>query len=758
MDGGGPGHEFYTFERFELDSRQRTLRRDGVHVALTPTVFDLLLCLIRRAGRIVTKDDLIDEVWRGRSVGDSTLSQTAYSLRRALADAGASERLIATVPGVGYTFESAVSVKASPPASRFHPPAADPSPIDSRLRRPLRWRLLASGALALAGAAATLVALRPKPHPPATAAPAVVVQAEFRNLTGDPVLDHTLSRVIEVDLGQSPGIEVLSTFRVADTLGQMGRSADQTLDPGLADQVCLRNNAMAVVEGGLAPVGHRYLVTLTATSCGGGRVLSDTKTLVDHREDVVPALDGLINRTRVRLGEGAASVRRFDTPLLQGRTASLDALRDYSEGVRNSDAGHPDEAIALLEHAVERDPAFAAAHFELARSAFNADRYAEARREITLAYAERNTVNESMRYSIDLDYVEALRLAKAATALYPDHWVGWSQLENLNVQLGRYEDAIVAGRRALALRPGREASYSLLAEALLDAGRFDEAGAVCDQAQARSLAGGMVARSRAALLLAEGDRVRFARIVADARGKPWESEILANAALAAMQLGEVHLGADLFAQEALLYHAAGQTDYFVGQHALALALMGKRDEALRAITPLPDDHGVTSLSLVNSLFALAETGEASRARSVLDRMLARGPRDTSLKVEFAPQARAALDLQAGHPSAAAADLAPAATYADRDDGVAYLRGRIDLALGDGQGAASAFRWIIDHPGIDPPDPRHSLAWLGLARAKRLAGDRVAAKAAYAHFLDLWKNADADIPLLKQARAEAASIG
>jgi tetratricopeptide (TPR) repeat protein len=546
---------------------------------------------------------------------------------------------------------------------------------------------------------------------------------------------------------------------------QMGRQPVEALDGRLAGQVCLRNNGQAVVEGALAPAGHRYLITLTATGCANGRLLSAQKTLVDRRDDVVPALDGLIDRTRRRLGESPEAIKRFDVALLHGQTASLEALEAYSEGVRAADGGRLADAIALQQHAVDLDPNFAAAHLELARTMFNIGRYKESRLESTKAFELRDTANASLRYSIeiiyhlvaDLDYLRTHALARAATAVFPDHLIGWGQQANVDIQLGRYDDAVNEARRELALDTGREGAYNRLAEALRDAGRLAEAQRVCQDAVAHHVAGGLIAGQMAELALARGDRAAFAAVIADGRGHPWEPSLVQLEARAAYAAGQMRRGDDLFERAAGLYAATGEDPDFLGHQALALALAGELDRASRLVASPLLPGAPVNLSRVSMLYALSEAGQLRRATSLLDQFRRDGPQDTTLNTVFAPVASATLDLTQGRARVALADLSPAAPFEARDNAAPYLRGRIYLALKDGAAAAAEFRKVIDRRGVDPEDIRHPLAWLGLARAEAMEGRFADSRRDYLKFVDLWRDADPDVPVLIQARAELQAL-
>jgi DNA-binding winged helix-turn-helix (wHTH) protein len=261
MGGQGSDGQVFLFSGFRLDAGCRSLSRGGVPTPITPMVFSTLLALVARAGAVVSKDELICGVWAGRPVGDSTISQTVHTLRRTLADAGSHEHLIETVAGLGYRFVGEVVLEAAPLGMLEIGPSADPqlSAADLKPRlRPVDRRLIAGlGVTGFAAAVAAILALQPRSSQRPAKPPEVVVQAKFENLTGDRSFDYSLARVVEVDLGQSPGIAVLSGRQIAETLEQMARVDDGAPDARLAAQVCLRNNGQAVVEGAVAPIGRR---------------------------------------------------------------------------------------------------------------------------------------------------------------------------------------------------------------------------------------------------------------------------------------------------------------------------------------------------------------------------------------------------------------------------------------------------------------------------------------------------------------------
>jgi DNA-binding winged helix-turn-helix (wHTH) protein/tetratricopeptide (TPR) repeat protein len=751
----------YRFGPFRLDPERRTLSRDGAPLAITPTVFDILLYLVEHADRVVSKEEMLDQVWPQRTVEESNIRQGVFTLRKALGEDGA--RLIVTAPGQGYRFAAAVSrdagIATAAPAEPRPSPDAPSGPPQTGGRR--LWSSPAAVALLapLLVAIGLLVSLHPW-QAPMPHGPNLKVVARFENLTHDPVFDRTLAKALEIDLGQSPLVEVETDRQVQDAMALMTRPRDEALTSALADEVCARTNAQTVVDGAIAAMGAQYLLTLTATACDDGRLLAAEKSQVGSREAVIPALDGLIRRLRSRLGEPAGSIERFDIPLAQEKTASLAALKAYSEASWLALRGQRLEAMALLRHAIDVDPDFATAYAGLAALSYNLDQAQAARTAITRAYQLRDTVNERERFHIitlydtivSADYDETVRATRAWTRTYPLDFRAWIDLANAETAVGLYADAAEAGRRALALNAGSEAAYAEVARPLMEAGRLDEAQSVCAAAVARNLAGSEVHSLIAELAVARGDRAALAQAVASQKGKADEPPVLIVAARDAYRRGEVRRGDGLYARAAELFKAEGLADSAAGPRARDLANLGLGDRA-RSEAAL----AATQSDLADLLFVRAAMGDAAGARSAIDGALTASPSNTLLRSAFAPEARAMLALRDGRPLEAVSNLEAARWRQSRSGDIPYLRGRAFLAAHDGARAAAEFRIVLAQPGADPPSPVHSLARLGLARALRLQGDRAGAQQAYAAFLTDWSGADPDLPPLMAAKAEAATL-
>jgi DNA-binding winged helix-turn-helix (wHTH) protein/tetratricopeptide (TPR) repeat protein len=755
----------YAFGPFRLDPARRELTRQGAPVALTPTVFDTLLYLVEHPGRVVSKDELLEAIWPQRVVEESNVTQTIFTLRRALNDGADGERLIITIPGRGYSFAAPVRLEAGlGPSGEIiaWPLAPDSTPAKRRglLGRWRPWPILVGAALcALALAALTgVVGLWRAAPGPRSRGPVVV--ADFQNLTGDPIFDKTLSKAVAIDLDQSPFVTVLADPQVQGTLLLMTRSKDAPLTPDLAREVCARNNGSGVLDGSIVALGANYLLTLTASNCAGDKVLAAEKTEVRGREAVVAAVDGLVSQVRGRLGESTASVRRFDAPMLPERTASLEALKAFSEATWLGDHGQPREAIPLFQHAIELDPNFAVAYASLSALGWqlNEDDTHLVEDNIRKAYALRDTVGEREKFDITSlynlsntkDYYAAIRNVQVWSEIYPLDPAPWVILGWAQTKMARYRQAVDAGRRALALNPDQESAYFLLAWAYLHVGELGRARAICDLALARGLAGDETHELFLRLAFDQHDQAGVAREMAWARGKPAEAIMLAVGGLDALNDGRVRRAEALFARATELDKARGLGEIYGPDQIGTLIDYGLTDRARDLLKHLSTSYDPSS----DYGWLMAEVGDATRAEAALARYLRKAPADTLANGDWGPLERAQIALRRGQPREAIAALEHALPI-DRD--LAYTRGLAYLELADGPHAAAEFQRLLADRGIDQILCIAPLARLGLARAYRLEGNLPASRREYQTFFAAWRNADPDVPILRAAKAEYARL-
>ncbi len=693
--------------------------------------------------------------WPGRIVAESSLTQAVYKLRTTLGDRG----LIVTEPGVGYRFAGPRSPADNPDATPEEPIATAAPVARATKDRSRAFQLGLGFGAVLVAVGGGFVASNPWGHAGVKEPAGTVVLADFQNLTGEALFDKTLATATLIDMRQSPHVTVLSDQQVRDTLGLMMRPKDSPLTPAVAREVCVRNNGQEVIEGGVARFGAKYLLTLTATGCVDGKVIVADKAETTSREALLPALDSLVDRVRRSLGESSASVEKFNVPLASRQTASLDALKAYSEAKWLEHQGRLIESIPLFNRAIDLDPNFAMAYADLGAVslALHGDGFKEAESK---AYALRDRAGEhdklmiAIRYGLDVqkDQLEGLRALHTMADLYPAEPWPLNTMASREDWIGLYSAAIQDGRKALALGPDTELHYAVLADAYMHAGRLEEARATCARAVALHLDGERIHKVMFEIAFALNDDAGVTREIQWAEGKAGEQVILIDAGQAAASRGQMRLSASLFARALAAGRSAGLGNWIASPYARLLNDMGLAAQARESLKQPP-----LASTLGDYMIGTAEVGDPARAETLIREALAKSPRDTVLHVETAPLVQATLALRRGKPVEAIAALKGSADYELRDFDVPYLRGQAFLAAGDGAGAAAEFRKILDHRGVRPLSVKYPLARLGLARALRLQGQTQASRADYAQLLAYWKNADPDLPLLRQAKAEYAKL-
>jgi len=607
-----------------------------------------------------------------------------------------------------------------------------------------------------------------------------IVLADFSNQTRDAVFDQTLRQGLAIQLEQSPFLSLISDERIQRTLGMMSQPADARLTPGLGRQICERTGSAAVLDGSIAPLGSEYVLWLRATDCHGN-VLDEEQAQASKKEDVLNALSRMAARFRTRVGESLAMVQRHSTPLADATTPSLDALKAFSSGytllLRKGDG---DAALPFFRRAVELDPNFAMAHAFIGRVYGDMGENALSTEALREAWRLRNRTTDAERFFITANYhlqvTGDLRKARETFELweqtYPREVIPPGLLAGeVYPFFGEYEKAIAAAKRLMALDPIVPFSYVCMATAQQFLGRLEDAGATYRMANERGREIPEMLVQRYDLAFVRGDQAGVERIAAECLGKAgvedWityhhgmilaysghlrQAKDAAQRAAAMDQQGAAHDRAALFETAVALW------DAFFGNTAAA-----RQDaaEVLRLSRERDAEYGAA--------LALALGGDSPAAGELAGDLAKRFPEDSSVHLDYLPALRAVLAMNGGRPAQAIEALLPAIPY---DFGVpmswfngsfgalytVYLRGQAYLAMHRGPEAAAEFQKILDHRGIVAADPIGALAHLKLGRALMLADDRVKAKAAYEEFLDLWKEADPDIPILKQAKAEYEAL-
>ncbi|HYN14442.1 MAG TPA: protein kinase [Terriglobales bacterium] len=602
-----------------------------------------------------------------------------------------------------------------------------------------------------------------------------IVLADFDNKTGDPVFDDTLKQALAVQLEQSPFLNVLPDEKVNATLRLMNRSPNDRLTENVARDLCQRAGSKAMLAGSIDGLGSHYVIGLKALNCTSGDSLAREQVQAAAKEEVLKALSTAARNVRGKLGEALSTIQKFDTPVEQATTPSLDALKAYSLGLKTWNMKGETAAVPLFKRAVELDPQFAIAYARLGSAYRNLDEPGLAAENVRKAFSLRQKVSERERLYIEVRYYRYVtgefekwaQVCELWKLTYPRDRVPHNDLAHAYSAFGQYNKSVEEASEALRLEPNTGANYSNLALYYLSLNRLNEAESALNKAQERKLESRDLLWSRYQLAFVQRDEGEMKRLVEQAVGKPGIEDLLLglqadtetyNGRLARareLRRRAVDLAKDNDAREAAagyLAEASLEEAYF-GEAKQARA---DADEALR----LASNRTVQGYAAL----ALALVGDTTGAEKLADELNQTLPLDTRVQRHWLPTIRAVLALQGKNPNQAIEALQVATPYELGPFGgsngclcPAYARGQANLMLRNGSAAAVEFQKIIDHRGIVTNFPLGALAHVGLGRAYALQGDTAKARAAYQDFLTLWKNADPDIPILQQAKTEYAKL-
>ncbi len=685
----------------------------------------------------------------------------------------------------------------------------------SRIFNAWTFSLIAAGLL-VAAVLAVYFRLH-RTTPPLTMQDSIVL-ADFANTTGEKIFDDTLKQALRVQLEQSPFLNALSEEKASQTLGFMGRPRDTQLTTAVAREVCLRTGSTAMLLGSIGMLGSHYVISLDAVNCQSGDSLGTEMSEADSREHVLTALGEAAAKMRARLGESLASIQKYDAPVEQVTTASLEALQAYSLGMKTLYTQGDASAIPFLKRATELDPNFALAHAILGNLSANLNQPTQGMASIKKAYELRGRVSEREKLNIEVfyhsrytgDMEKAAQVCEVWKQTYPRDVAPHVWLGNVYQILGRFEKALEECREAMRLQPNSVSSYGNLANIDLIMNRLEEAQQILSQAESRGFTSPAMQVFLYRLAFLRGDLPEMERRVAAAAGQPAEDQLLAQQADTEAYLGSLVKARELTRRTVESSMRDGRLEAaatFRAAGALREAFFGNREQARREATAaLAMTPGWTMQTL--AALALARAGDSAKASEVAGSLHQEDPWDTLLNVYWLPTIHAWNTLgpdarPASRPSASALKsgsaaielLEPVKPY---ELGLPTLywvlnvtmcpvdaRGETYLSMGRGAEAAREFQKIIDHSGLVGTFPIGALARLGLARAYALeagidlsgdvkAGGRAGtaagqashatppeslakARSAYQEFFTLWRNADPDIPVLKQARAEYARL-
>jgi tetratricopeptide (TPR) repeat protein len=713
----------------------------------------------------------MQKVWPDTFVEDANLTINISALRKLLGDSTGGQQYIETVPKRGYRFLA--------PVTELHDDVKTGEPVHSpeiaSVARTSPWprRIALSAALLLV---AIMVVVLLSTRSAKLTDKDTVVLADVANSTGDPVFDDALRQGLSSQLEQSPFLNLLSDERIAQTLSLMSQPQEVRLSHQLGLEVCQRTASTAVLDAAIAQVGTHYLLTLKAINCSNGDSLGSAEEQAADKDHVLDALGKVASKMRSQLGESLASVQKYDAPPESVTTPSLEALKAYSLGyqamvVKSDYVG----AIPLFQRAISFDPKFAMAYARMGTSYADLNETVRSAESVRKAYELREHVSEREKFYIASHYemfvTGNLEAARKVYELSAQTYPRDTRLGNLGFlysELGNYDKALAEYKEDLKLNPEKGNAYADLAGAYLRLNRLDEAEATARDAQAQNVDVPEVHLLLYWVAFLRHDTRGMEREAAGLMGKPGDEDQMLN-----YQSDTALYGGQLIKARALMRRAIESANALDEKEAAALyqaeaavreALMGNTDLAkqeARAALALSNGRDAEALAAI----ALGLAGDSAHATRLADDLEKRFPENTIVQFNYLPTIHAAATLHNGDASKAIETLVAATPYELGTNFVTlnfvlypvYLRGEAYLATKQGAAAAAEFQKILDHSGVVRSEPIGALARLELGRAFVLTGDKVKAKAAYQEFLTLWKDADSDIPLLKQAKAEYSRL-
>jgi eukaryotic-like serine/threonine-protein kinase len=821
--------EVKSFGSFRLDTANHCLWRDAERVSITPKAYDVLCHLVENSGRLVTPDEMLEAIWADTYVNPEVLRKYILEIRRALGDKSDAPQFVETVPKRGYRFIAAVCADGEPATSaaadmipnstiefttpqslpeeelRLGPPpssgdASSTGPGELQRTTPFRealvppkvrssrklWTLTILGAFVVTVFAVTSHYL----HGTAKLTDKdTIVVGDFDNKTGDPLFDDALKTALSVSLNQSPFLNVVSDNKVAATLKLMTRPVDTRLTPDIARELCMRADSTAYVAGSIASLGSEYVIGLKAVNCQNGDPLAQEQVTVNGKEKVVNTVGAAAAKLRGQLGESLASVQKFDMPLEQATTPSLEALQAFTAGARAMFTKGPTVALEYDQRAIQLDSNFAMAYEAVAGEYGYLGEVGRAREYYSKAFALREHTSALERLFISAGYYHDVtgELHKAAQAYqeitdsFPRVSSGYHGRSLIESAEGHYEEALQLANEFQRRAPNRADGYVLIANAALSLQRFDLARQAFQQAQARKLDNFALHAAHYGLAFLDSDSQALATeqrwFAEDPAVENYGLSLDSDTEAYAGQIGKARklteqavesaVRVDSKENGAILWENAALREAAIGNSGVA------RSDAAAGIKLYPQSQGVQ----VEAALAYAMIGDTTQAQSLAQDLNQQHPVDSQVQSLWLPAINAQIAINRKRPEEAIDQLQGALLpiefgtipFIGQKSCLypTYTRAQAYLAAGQGALAAVEFQKILDHNGIVWNCWTGALAHLGVARANALQGRtaqgadadacRVRSLAAYKDFLVLWKDADSDIPIYKAAKAEHAKL-
>jgi len=679
----------------------------------------------------------------------------------ALQDSGSRPALQAAVPAPS---------SGSAPVAAASSSTVTPTSGSIRVAQKKSWKIPAiAAAVVIAGLIGGGLFMRSRRASALTEKDTVVL-ADFVNTTGDSVFDGTLKQALAVQLEQSPYLNLLPESRVREALHFMGRQPDERISNDVAREICLREGAKAMITGAIGSLGTHYVITVSALNAQNGDVLAREEVESDSKEQVLKSLDKAASSLRGKLGESIGSVQKFATPLEQATTSSLDALQAFSLGQAEHLRGEDDKAVPHLKRAIELDPNFAMAQATLGVCYSNLTQSELAASYITKAFDLKDRASERERLYISSHYYDlvtqdldkALEVYQQWVQTYPRETTPRDNLSLRYEAIGQFDKALDNSSEALRMDPKDGYGIQNIADTYERLNRFDEARAIAEKANSHPWSVNFTLYDLACV---RGDDAAARHVLELATGRAEEPILIWFQARHELSLGKLQSGRAIYAQSESSARKLGYKEFrgvILGMQAIDEAQLGNLTEGRQKISEalaVTQDRATRQIAMV----ALAETGDAARSQKMADELVRQYPTDTLLNKVWIPVAQAFADMQHNQPAQAATRLEIASPYefgvgpGTAGYKVNSVRAEAYLRSKDGAKAAAEYQKILVHRGVNGVDVLYNLAHLGLGRALALQGDTAAAKAAYQDFFAAWKDADPELPILKQAKAEYAKL-
>jgi eukaryotic-like serine/threonine-protein kinase len=764
MAASGQPAQTIRFGNFEVDLQAGQLRKHGLRIKLQEQPFAVLTLMLKRPGEAITREDLRHSLWPSDTFVDFDhgLNNAINRLREALNDSADSPRFIETLPRRGYRFIAHVendalpetaSVQVSPAPNRRLEPTSEPW---------IKRRTVVTSGVAALLIVAALAMLRFFFARAVLTDTDVILLASIVNNTGDPIFNNSLDKALEVKLTESPFLSIFPEAGVRETLRTMRRDPNERVTQEVGIEICKRQGLKAVVVPEIDALGGKYLITLEAIDARNQKSIARRQVEAETKDEVIAALGKAGSQLRRRLGESLSSLEKYNAPLDLATTSSLEALQAYRTGQTLYRSGKRREAIPFFERAVELDPQFCSAYGMLGSAYHGIDDGQASRKNFARAFElkdrrltqEENFQTTALYYSAITGNLEketaVLVLYKQA---YPRSAVAFNLLGIAYAQLGRTEDALQEFYWAIEHSPVPSAQhYSNASQALMILGRFDEAKKILDQWRQKGSLNSFQSATRYRIAFIENDVGTMERLAREtpADDISWLQYQMQLAFLhgdfrklrslsEGLVTQQTHANRNENAAYELAWHAGLES--FLGDYALARKLCRQAEEA----------GNDSALGLWTCAKALADTGDVARAEALATKLDWRFPEDTFQQKVLLPIARSIIERKRGNAAKAVDLLAPVTQYPNA--AVSYHRAQAYLAAGEHAEAAGDFEKVIDHRGWPEWELFAPLSQLGLARAYAMQGDRDESRKAYDVFFTAWKDADPDIPILLQARAE-----